>query len=258
LERLVGKVALVTGAASGIGEAIATAFVAEGCKVIVADIREDEGSAVSARLGSTAHFIRLDVIQTTQWSAAIEETVGKFGQLDILVNNAGCGIGHQRVDHESAEAHEWLLKVNITGVWNGIRAVIPVMKARGGGSIINTASINGLVGVAGMTTYAATKFAVTGMTRSTALELGDFGIRVNSVHPGSIETPAVAALDGNVRAQLVAAVSQQAIKRLGRPAEVANAFVFFASDESSYCSGSTLVVDGGAIAGRYRELADVE
>jgi 3alpha(or 20beta)-hydroxysteroid dehydrogenase len=256
--RLDGKVALVTGAASGIGAAIAARFAAEGCAVVIADIREAEGEAEAARIGGKTLYMPLDVIDAVQWCRCVEGLLTAFGRLDILANNAGASFGQQRIDHEPEDAHQWLLKLNITGVWNGIRAVIPAMTRQGGGSIINTSSVNGLVGVAGMSTYAATKFAVTGITRSAALELGNLGIRVNSVHPGSIDTPGVAALDPAVRAQLVASMARQAIKRLGRPEEIANAFLFFASDESSYCSGSSLVVDGGATAGRYRELEAAE
>jgi 3alpha(or 20beta)-hydroxysteroid dehydrogenase len=145
------------------------------------------------------------------------------------------------------------MDLNVTGVWLGMRSVIPAMERRGGGSIINISSIDGLVGVEGLPTYVASKFAVTGMTRSLALELGGRGIRVNSVHPGIIETPMVAKNTGKSMARLQAAVARQPIARMGRPEEIANAVVFFASDESSFCTGASLVVDGGHIAGPHRE-----
>ena len=253
---LAGKVALVTGAASGIGEAIATRFALEGCTVVIADIQVDKGRAVAARLGERARFIELDVTSEARWGEAVKQIVQEFGRLDVLVNNAGAASAVQRMDKESPEDFEQIMRLNVTGVWLGIRAAVAPMRSQAGGSIIITSSIDAFMGVAGMTTYVSTKFAVTGMARSAALELGGMGIRVNTIHPGIIGTPAVAALAPNVLAELEAAVANQPIKRVGRPDEVAAAALFFASDDSSYCTGSMLLVDGGHTAGRNRVLGD--
>jgi 3alpha(or 20beta)-hydroxysteroid dehydrogenase len=254
--RLGGKVALVTGAASGIGAEIAAVFVSEGCRVVIADIQPEQGVAIAARLGPAAIFVHLDVGDRSSWDGAIATTLLEFERLDILVNNACAPTGIVRIDRETPEDHERQLRVNLTGVWHGIRAVVPAMSSQGGGSIINISSMNGLVGVAGQATQVATKFAVTGITRATSMELGKLGIRVNSIHPGVIDTPGVAGLPRAIQEGLRESMSRQAIKRLGRPEEVAKAALFFASDESSYCAGSALLVDGGHTAGRYRDLPD--
>lgn len=251
-DRLAGKVALVSGGAQGIGEAIARRFASEGAKVVIADIQEERGRATAASIGESALFVALDVRDTDRWAVAVEETARRFGGLDILVNNAGGGrVGP--IEHEPRDEHDRIVDVNLTGTWAGIRAAVPAMAARGGGSIVNISSIDGLVGVAGLGTYVATKFAVTGMTRAFALELGNRGIRVNSIHPGVIETPMLMSGGGAALDRLNRSIAQQPIPRVGKPEEIANAALFFASDESSYCTGSQLLVDGGHIAGPYRE-----
>ncbi len=252
-KRLDGKVAIISGAAQGIGEAIARLFAHEGAKVLVADVQEVRGAALAAELGAAALFVRTDVTRTEDWAALVQAGVDSFGGIDILVNNAGTGASPRPMVEEDEATHRRLLDLNLTGCWAGMRAVIPAMIARGSGSIVNISSIDGLVGVAGMATYAATKFAVTGMTRSLALEVGQLGIRVNSVHPGVIATPLVASAGAAVHARLKSALEKQPIPRMGRPEEIAYAALFFASDESTYCTGSSLVVDGGHIAGPYRE-----
>jgi 3alpha(or 20beta)-hydroxysteroid dehydrogenase len=255
-ERLAGKVALVTGAARGQGEAIARLFVAEGARVLVTDILEAEGRALAQALGDAAAWQPLDVRDESQWTQAVQACTSMFGRLDVLVNNAGIGIPPRRIEEETAESHRFTLDVNLTGVWNGIRAVMPVMKAQRAGSIVNTSSIDGLVGTAGMASYSASKWAVTGLTRTTALEAGGRGIRVNAVHPGVIETPMVANAPAEIRARLDRLMAHQPIPRAGTPQEIAYAVLFFASDESSYCTGSSLVVDGGHLAGPWREGFD--
>jgi 3alpha(or 20beta)-hydroxysteroid dehydrogenase len=255
-ERLDGKVALITGAARGQGEAIARLFASEGARVLVTDVLESEGRAVAAGLGDKAAWQALDVRDEQQWTQAVAACTSAFGRLDVLVNNAGIGIPPRRIEDETVEGHRFTLDVNLTGVWNGIRAVMPVMTAQRSGSIVNTSSIDGLVGTAGMASYVASKYAVTGLTRTVALEAGGRGIRVNAVHPGVIETPMVAEAPAEIRARIDRLMARQPIPRTGTPLEIAYAVLFFAGEESSYCTGSSLVVDGGHLAGPWREGFD--
>lgn len=250
--RLQDRIALVTGAGSGIGEACARLFARHGARVIVSDFRPDAGRAVARDIGERAMFRELDVRSLEGWDTLVTEAIRDFGGLDILVNNAGTGTGGG-IERETPDEHRRVLDVNVTGVWAGIRAAVAAFDARGGGSIVNISSIDGLVGVEGLSTYVASKFAVTGLTRSLALELGPRNIRVNSVHPGIIETPMVARNTGKSMQRLRNAIARQPIPRMGRPEEIADAALFFASDESSYCTGASLVVDGGHIAGPYRD-----
>lgn len=251
-DRLSNKVALVTGAAQGIGEAIARKFAQHGASVVIADIQAERGDALAKEIGDAATFQLLDVCDDASWTEAVSVASKQHGGIDILVNNAGGGRGKGRIDEETLEDHRFVVELNLTGVWSGMRRVIPAMGERGG-SIINISSIDGLVGVSGLSTYVATKFAVTGMTRSLAMELGGRGIRVNAIHPGIIGTPLVKGTHPKVMERLQKAIDRQPIKRMGEPEEIANAALFFASDESSYCTGSSLVVDGGHIAGPYRD-----
>ena len=245
-KRLAGKVALVTGAAQGIGEAIARKLAQHGAEVVVSDIQTAKGEAVARAVGGI--FLRLDVTDADSWS----DVAARIGGIDILVNNAGDGCGGPIETTPLAE-HQRVVDLNLNGVWLGVRACVPHMAARGGGSIVNISSIDGLAGVAGLSSYVATKFAVTGMTRALALELGDRGIRVNSVHPGMVDCTHDRGMPPAAMARIQKAVQRQPIKRMARVEEVANAVLFFASDESSYCTGSQLLVDGGHLAGPYRE-----
>jgi 3alpha(or 20beta)-hydroxysteroid dehydrogenase len=254
--RLDGKVALITGAASGQGAAEARMFAAEGAAVVVADIDEPGGNDVVATIGDRAVFAPLDVADVGQWTVAVERTMDAFGRVDVLVNNAGVGFPPRRIEDERPEEHQRVLDTNLRGVYLGMRAVVPAMSAQRSGSIVNISSIDGIVGVAGMTSYAASKFAVTGMTRTAALELGRRGIRVNSIHPGVIETPLVSSAPPETLARLQTVLDRQAIPRMGRPEEVAYLALYLASDESSYCTGAQFVIDGGHLAGPYREGFD--
>jgi 3alpha(or 20beta)-hydroxysteroid dehydrogenase len=254
--RLERKVALVTGAARGQGAEIARLFVEHGARVMLTDVRHDEGRAAADALAPNAAYAELDVRDSRAWATAVDACLGRFGAIDVLVNNAGIGIPPVPIEEETFETHRTTLDVNLTGVWLGMRAVIPHMAARGSGSIVNTSSIDGLAGTAGMASYAASKFAVTGLTRTTALEVGHRGIRVNSVHPGVIDTPMVKAAPAAVREKLDRMMSRQPIARTGTAREVAYAVLFFASDESSYCTGVSMPVDGGHLAGPYREGYD--
>jgi 3alpha(or 20beta)-hydroxysteroid dehydrogenase len=250
--RLSGKVALVTGGAQGIGQAIARKFGEHGARVVIGDIQHDKGAKVAADIGEDALFVPLDVTDPAAWSAAVAEIETRCGGLDVLVCNAGDGCGGP-IEHTAVEMHQKVVDLNLNGVWLGIRAAVPALAARGGGSIVNISSIDGLAGVSHLSSYVATKFAVTGMTKALALELGDRGIRVNSVHPGMVDCTHERGMHPAAMARIQQAVERQPIKRMAKVEEIANAVLFFASDESSYCTGSQLLVDGGHLAGPYRD-----
>jgi len=239
-ERLAGKVALVSGGARGMGASHVRTMVAEGAKVVFGDILDDEGKSVAAEIGDAARYVHLDVTQPEQWTSAVDTAVTEFGGVHVLVNNAGIlNIGLI----EDYELSEWqrILDINLTGVFLGIRAVVKPMKEAGRGSIINISSIEGMAGTIGCHGYTASKFAVRGLTKSTALELGPSGIRVNSIHPGLIKTPMTEWVPDDI--------FQTALGRPADPGEVSNLVVYLASDESSYSTGSEFVVDGGTMAG---------
>jgi 3alpha(or 20beta)-hydroxysteroid dehydrogenase len=245
--RVEGKVALISGGARGQGEAEARLLVAEGAKVVVADVLDDEGKALVAELGDAARFLHLDVRHEDEWRSVVAATVEDFGSLDVLVNNAGI-IRTGPIATTSVEDYMAIVEVNQLGCFLGMKTAIPAMKASGGGSIINTSSTGGLHGVAYTSAYAATKFAVRGMTKVAAIEVGHDGIRVNSVHPGSIDTPMTRApeFDGVDKAAYHAHLP---VPRMGVAEDVANMVLFLASDESAYCTGAEFVVDGGMLAG---------
>jgi 3alpha(or 20beta)-hydroxysteroid dehydrogenase len=247
-DRLNGKVAVITGGASGMGKAEAQRFVAEGARVAIADVSDDAGRVVGEELGEAAMFSHLDVSDPAAWRPVVDSVQARWGHLDILVNNAGIGAGGP-IDELPLEDHQRLIDVNVNGVYYGMRAVAAPMRAQGSGSIVNISSIDGLVGVGGLSTYSASKFAVTGLTRAAAIELGPAGIRVNSVHPGVIDTPLLSEAG---RARMVPLMKMQPIPRIGRPEEVAALVLFLASDEASYITGAQMVVDGGHLAGPWR------
>jgi 3alpha(or 20beta)-hydroxysteroid dehydrogenase len=240
LGRLDGKVAIVTGGARGQGEAEVRLFVAEGARVVISDILDDLGAALADELGENAAFFRHDVSSEEEWASAVAFTRERFGGLHVVVNNAGIAYGAPIAEH-SVAAFERLVAVNQIGVFLGIRSAIAPMTEAGGGSIVNTSSGAGLRATKYMIGYAATKYAVTGMTASAALELARYGIRVNSVHPGVIDTPMV----GDSSSQTTAIVKATPLRRLGAPDEVARVVAFLASDESSYVTGAHVTVDGG-------------
>jgi len=248
--RVEGKVALVTGGAMGMGRTHSELLAAEGAQVFVCDIDEDMGnevvSAITAR-GGKAGFIRLDVTSEAEWSAAVEAVRGQAGRLDVLVNNAGILV-LKPLHETSTEEWDRVFAVNVRGVFFGIRACVPLMKETGGGSIINISSIYGLVGAAGAGAYIASKGAVRLMTKSCAVDLADAGIRVNSVHPGVIDTPMTKDLLHADEATRKAILGPTLLGRPSRPEEVSQAVLFLASDESSFMHGSEVVVDGGYTA----------
>lgn len=224
----------------------------EGADVFVTDINDEQGLAVAQSIGAGAIYHHLDASDPESWDEAIDEVDRQLGGLDILVNNAGCGAGGG-IEVEPLADHRRVLDLNVTGVWLGIRAAIKPMQRLGGGSIINISSIDGLVGVTGLGSYVASKFAVTGITRSLSIELGPAKIRVNAVHPGIIATPMVKSTPPWAYDRLRKAVDRQPLQRMGEPDEIAAAVAFFASDDSSFCTGASLVVDGGHIAGPFRD-----
>jgi NAD(P)-dependent dehydrogenase (short-subunit alcohol dehydrogenase family) len=248
--RLAGKVALITGGASGMGQSEATIFAREGARVVVADLLEAEGARTVDTIkasGGQARFIKLDVTSEAEWRAAVEATVAAFGTLDVLVNNAGIS-GTFDQDMLSTSAWDNLMNVNARGVFLGMKFAIPVMQRGGHGAIVNISSISGFVGQDRVHMgYNASKGAVRIMTKSAAVQFAQHGIRVNSVHPGfmpPMRTSKTSA-DPEWRAKMLKAVP---MKREGRVEEVAHAVLFLASDEASYITGTELVVDGGYLA----------
>ncbi len=242
--RLDGKVALVTGGARGQGEAEVRLFAAEGARVIISDVLVDDGRALAAELGDNVAFNRHDVSSEEEWDAAIVFAREHFGGLHVLVNNAGITGGGPIAKHTLAD-YERVVAVNQVGVFLGIRAAVAPMTEAGGGSIVNISSGAGLRATKYMIGYAATKYAVTGMTAAAALELARNGIRVNSIHPGVIETPMVAGASPDMMSSMVKATP---LRRVGQPEEIARVALFLASDESSYMTGAHVPVDGGITA----------
>jgi 3alpha(or 20beta)-hydroxysteroid dehydrogenase len=236
---LLGKVAIVTGAARGIGLAIARKFIAEGAKVVLTDIRE-EGRAHAAELAEHAIFLAHDVTRPECWTEVVAATRARFGPVSVLVNNAGIASTMQPEEWSEKE-YRRVVEVNQVSVFFGMRAVLETMRERGGGSIINTSSVAGLVGVPGTLAYVAAKFAVTGMTKAAALDLGKYGIRVNSIHPGTVDTPMMQAT-GFDPTPFLAGLP---IPRAALSHELAEVYAFLASDASSYCTGASFPVDGG-------------
>lgn len=248
MARLDGKVALVTGGARGQGEAEARLFAQEGASVVIADVLDDEGERVAADIGDSAVYVRLDVTDEHAWAAAMKTTVDTFGRLDVLVNNAGIARNGRLVD-ASVEDFRAVVDVNQLGVFLGMRAAVEPMKAAGGGSIVNISSIDGIVGMTGLIAYVGSKFAVRGMTKTAALELGPLGIRANSIHPGYIETPMLHIGGPAVDEAIKKMERVFPLRRVGQPIDIANVALFLASDDSAYCTGAEIVVDGGLIAG---------
>jgi 3alpha(or 20beta)-hydroxysteroid dehydrogenase len=245
--RLDGKVAVVTGAARGQGEAEAGAFVAEGAAVVVADLIDDLGRAVAEQLGERAVAVHLDVTRPDDWDRAVSLAEDAFGPVNVLVNNAAI-IRRGGVSDTSVEDYLAVVMVNQVGCFLGMRAVVPSMRKAGGGSIINISSTGGLTGYSNVIAYVGSKWAVRGMTKAAAVELGPDNIRVNSIHPGAIDTPMInpTGVDHSVISEQYSFLP---LGRVGDPVDIARMAVFLASDDSSFSTGAEFVADGGRMAG---------
>jgi len=247
--RLENKVALISGGARGMGAVEARLFAEEGAKVIIGDMLEDEGRKIEAEIneaGGECAFVVLDVSEEDAWQRAVSEAVAWYGKLDILVNNAGIYRAHT-VENTSADEWDQIMDINAKGVFLGTKHAIPAMRDAGGGSIVNISSVAGLVGSKLTSAYNASKGAVRLLTKSTAIQYASEGIRANSVHPGTIETPMTEGFlsDDVMRKDRM---DRTPIGRLGKPEDVAYGALFLASDEASFMTGSELVIDGGRTA----------
>jgi 3alpha(or 20beta)-hydroxysteroid dehydrogenase len=254
MDRLTGMVAIVTGAARGQGEAEARQFVAEGARVVLGDVLDEATAAVAADLGDAACAIRLDVTREDDWRAAVDLATARFGHLDVLVSNAGISPAPRPIARTPVDEYRRVIEINQIGMFTGVHVAAPVIAATGGGSIVLVSSVNGFVGAGGIAGYVSSKFAVRGLAKVAALELGRQGIRVNSVHPGPVDTPMIQpeAWGGfDMRPSLAATMP---LGRVGRPEEIAELVTWLASDASSYCTGAEFVADGGYLAGPFNAL----
>ena len=247
MAELDGKVAIISGAARGQGAAAARLFVAEGARVVIGDVLDDVGKELAESLGTAAVYRHLDVSSEDDWANVVNETVDTWGGIDVLVNNAGI-LRFAALADMPLEDYLRIVNVNQVGTFLGMRAVAKPMMAAGKGSIVNISSVEGLAGMPYLTAYTATKFAIRGMTKVAALELGPKGIRVNSVHPGMIETDMVKDAAGGHDVDLSPAAKRIALRRMGQPEDIAEVVLFLASDRSSYVTGAELAADGGATA----------
>ena len=258
MARLAGKIALVTGGASGIGEATVRLFVAEGASVVVADVQDERGRRLVGEVGTRAVYVHADVRREADVQAAIAEAVARFGRLDCLFNNAGHGGVSGSIEEIPVAGFDETLGVLLRGVFLGMKHAAPVMKRQASGSIISTASVAGLRTGNGPHVYSAAKAAVIHLTRSVAMELGESGVRVNCICPGGIATPIFGKGLGLSAEQAEALVPQmkgilanvQPIKRSGLPDDIAQAVLWLASDDATFVNGHALVVDGGLTGGR--------
>lgn len=256
--KLAGKVAIITGGTSGIGRAAVHLFVAEGARVLIADIQDDKGKRLVEELGTSAAYVHADVSREADIDAALDHALQKFGRLDCLFNNAGFpGVGGP-IEAILADAYDNTMGVLLRGVFLGMKHAAPIMKRQGAGSIISTASVAGLQAGHGPHVYSAAKAAVIHLTRSVAMELGESGVRVNCICPGGIATPIFgkafglsdAAAEKSVATMQAILAKIQPIQRAGLPEDIAKAALWLASDDSSFVNGHALVVDGGLIGGR--------
>jgi len=237
---LYGKTAIVTGGARGIGAAIARSLVAEGARVVIADVLDGEAKGLAEELGERAMFAHLDVTDPAHWSAVVEAAERTYGPVSILVNNAGI-VEYGTIEEQTPESFRHVLDVNLHGAWLGMRATLPSLRRAGGGCVVNVSSTAGLVAYTNLGGYVSSKWALRGLTKTAALEFAPYGIRVCSVHPGPIRTPMTADTSEEFAAM-------QPIPRFGEPEEVAR-MVRFVVAEATYSTGTEFIVDGGAITG---------
>lgn len=245
--RLAGRVALISGAASGMGASHARAFVAEGAQVVLGDIADEPGLKLAAELGDAAVYVHLDVTVAEEWDAAVKTAVEHFGKLNVLVNNAGILDGGPLGAYTEQQWRR-ILDINLTGAFLGLTAARDALVASRPSSVINVSSAAGLEGVAGMHGYTASKWGLRGLTKSAALELAEHGVRVNSLHPGAVMTPMIAGMAAEAGAAEIDR-TQSTLQRLAAPEEISPLMVFLASEESSFCTGSEFLADGGLTAG---------
>lgn len=245
MARLDGKVAIITGGARGMGASHVRRFVSEGAKVIFTDILVEEGQALAKELGQNALFLKHDVTNATDWDSIVAEAEVKFGPVDILVNNAGIA-PNKPIEDTTEEEYRKVIDVNQLSVFLGMKAVFTSMKKAKTGSIVNVSSLAGLIAGRNQIAYVASKFAVRGMTKAAALEFGEYGVRVNSIHPGIIETPMT--MNEETVAMLAEISKSIPLGRTAKPEEVTNLVLYLASDESSYSTGAEFVIDGGLLA----------
>jgi len=256
--KLDGKVAVITGGASGIGDATARLFVREGCRVVIADVQDDRGARLAGELGPSAGYLHADVSEEAHVAGAIAHAVSRFGRLDCLFNNAGAGGVAGPIEEIAADGFDRTMGVLLRGVFLGMKHAAPIMKRQGGGSIVSTASVAGLQAGYGPHVYSAAKAAVVHLTRSVAMELGESGVRVNCICPGGIATPifgsamGLAGPEADRVAELMKTLlaTRQPIQRAGLPEDIARAALWLASEDSSFVNGHALIVDGGLTGGR--------
>lgn len=243
MTRVQDKVIIVTGSAQGMGETHARRLIQEGAKVVITDLNSEKGHALADALGKNALFIKQDVTSETDWAEVVKQTEKHFGPVNVLINNAGITMSKSILDM-SVDVYRRIVEINQVSIFLGMKSVIPSMKKSKSGSIINISSINGLVG--GAIGYTDSKFAVRGMTKAAALECASFGIRVNSVHPGVVETPMI--MQGDTKKAVEEFAKYIPLQRIAKPEEVTSIVLYLASDESSYSTGSEFIVDGGLTA----------
>jgi 3alpha(or 20beta)-hydroxysteroid dehydrogenase len=250
MNRLAGKVALITGGARGMGAATVRLFASEGARIVIADVLDAEGAALAAEIGDSATFRHHDVADEESWRATVDYAIARFGALHVLINNAGILLMKGLLDIQKQE-FERVLGVNLVGTFLGIKASAPKIIESGGGAIVNISSVDGMKGANATGAYTASKWGVRGLTKVAAMELGHRGVRVNSIHPGGVNTAMGVRPGPEGQALAKRIYAGVPLGRIGQPEEVARVSLFLASDDASYVCGAEIVVDGGMIAGQY-------